>query len=230
MDIKEIRYINLRKNIGKRVLMELLLRKSRYPVKRVDGVVWDENISEYRDVVKNGLEDYVREESIGRQKGVIGCWIAHTNALKDVRVEDGVTVVLEDDFVCKRDFFDHALSMINKFDRDFDVVIFDPSGSGPISSDFVRPGIYKLKGHSYPHYFGAHCLFVNNRSIQKILKIKEKSAIKDYDGFLLYNTEINSFVFYTGRSRAAWLGSNISGNNSTLIFLYGMRRWFNFRE
>lgn len=230
MDIKEIRYINLRKNTIKRLLMELLLRKLKYPKEWVEGVVWDESKSEYRDLVKNGLEDYAKRESISRQKGIIGCWIAHTYALKDVRHDNGITVVLEDDFVCKKDFFDYALSMIRRFDRDFDVIIFDPSGTGPMSADFVGTGICKLKGHSYPYYFGSHCLFINNRSIQRILKIKEKSLIKDYDGFLLCNKEIDSYVFYTGKSKTVLFGSDISQINSLFILLRGLKIWFSFRK
>lgn len=230
MDIKEIRFINLRKNIGKRVLMGLLLRKLKYPKKRVDGVVWDGNKSECSNLVKNGLEDYLKKERISRQRGVIGCWIAHTNALKDVESDEGITVVLEDDFVCKKDFFDNALAMIAECGRNFDVLIFDPSGTGPRSEDFIKPGIYKLKGHSYPYYHGSHCLFVNNRSIQKILMIKEKTPIKDYDGFLLYNNEINSYVFYTGKSGTVLFGSDVSGISGLHVLLRGLKKWLDFRK
>lgn len=230
MDIKEIRYINLSKNIGKRIFMVLTLIGVKYPKKRIEGVVWNKEKNKYVGLVKNGLEDYVKEKDIKTQNGIIGCWLAHTNAIKDVEYDSGMTVILEDDFVCKKDFFEHAITMVNQFDLDFDVIFFDPSGTGPRSEDFVRLGVYDTKGYSYPYYFGSQCLFINNRSISKILRLKDKSQIRDYDGFLLYNKEINTYIFYTGKSKAVRFGSDTYGKSSVFIFLYGLKKWFEFRK
>jgi GR25 family glycosyltransferase involved in LPS biosynthesis len=210
MEIKQIRYINIEKNIGRKYLIEKLLAKFNFPFSRVPGVTYEVGNPDFEKYVVCGLEQYVREKPYSRQKGVIGCWIAHSKALENVTEQDGITVVLEDDFVCRAHFFNKAMQMVNEFKRDFDVIMFDPFGKGPLESHKIVKNIYDPQGATFPLYHGAQCLFVNNKSIPKILDAKLTSQIRDYDGYLFYNDKnIVSYVFYTGASSAIKLGSDI---------------------
>ncbi|WGL17554.1 hypothetical protein PVT68_04495 [Microbulbifer bruguierae] len=208
--------------------MNLNFFGSGYTLQRINGVEYDQEYGDHivHDTVD--LEDYLQRENVQRQNGVIGCWLAHTRAIENTRADDGLTVVLEDDFMFRKDFFRKSIDMIINFKRDFDVLIFDPSGLGPKREHFLEPGIFNAKGSSYPYFYGSHCLFYNRRSIPKILKIKQKSKISDYDGFLLSNTSIKTYIFYTGESMGISLGSNISGSSSLTSFLLGIRNRFKF--
>jgi GR25 family glycosyltransferase involved in LPS biosynthesis len=156
------------------------------------------------------MEYLKKEENKCRYKGVIGCWIAHSRILEPIKERVGITVILEDDFVCKKDFFENALRMVNSFDKDFDVVIFDPFGEGPLGMHRVAENIYTANKYTYPYYHGIHCMFVRNDRIPKILEAKLNSQILDYDAFLLIDANIDSYIFYTGACGTRLLQSDIT--------------------
>lgn len=206
MKITSIIYINLKKNWHRRLFIKSLLASSTYKVSRCEGVKYNYE-SRYDYYVNKGVAPYL---SMDRANGVIGCWIAHSHALEMITVEDGVTVIIEDDFICQMNFFETALKMINNFDQDFDAILFDTWGSGPLEVHKISENIYDTRNHSYPFYGGTHCLFINNAKISKILNIKHNSQVKDYDGFLLGSVDIKTFVFYTGQSANRNVGSDIN--------------------
>jgi hypothetical protein len=218
------------KNLLKRKLMRQQLLKYPYPFKWVPGVLYYSSDPAFSKYTKNGVESYVPHS---RLNGVVGCWIAHSHAIEDVTETEGVTIILEDDFVCRPSFFDKALTMLERFDRDFDIIFFDPRGSGGVDIHLVYPNIYRPM-NSFPsyefcgpqYYCGSQCLFINNRSISKILNIKLECAIKDIDGFLLMQKDLNTYVFYTGISKALWLGSDIEeGCSSDSISGSALDEW-----
>lgn len=219
----------MQKNKGKRFFIRLLLKKFPYKIRWVPGVVYQPENNEFDKYLTKGLEDYLIEKPISRIKGVIGCWIAHSKALEDISQEEGITVVLEDDFICTPTFFQVALDIINKFNHPFDVMVFDPRGCGPIEEHMVTEDIFDPKGISHPYYMGSQCLFVNNKSVNKILTEKLNSKIKDYDGYLLYNNSIKTYVCYTGLSKNLWFGSDIEGGNSLYTFTKGLIEWMKFK-
>lgn len=231
MEIKQIKYISMRKNIIKRILLNILLRKFPYQKSWIKGVKYDKANPAYKKYMKHGTEDYLHSNSLTRPNGangVIGCWIAHSHAIENITDIDGITVVLEDDFACKASFFKAALDMIEKFDRDFDVIVFDPRGDAPPPSYFIKPNICETKETCIPYFIGAQCLFINNKSIEKILNIKLNSKVKDVDGFLFANPNINTYAFYTGLSHAQWFGSDTMGINSFQILKRGIKDWWKY--
>lgn len=229
MEIKSIKYISLQRNYTKRFLLRLLLRNEPYPNEFVSGVTYDDHNLTQKKYLSNPVGDYLNEIEVFRKHAIIGCWIAHSHALENVIDKDGLTVVLEDDFICKPSFFGRALDMIKNFDRDFDVIIFDPRGTGPCAHHCIGVDKYATQGSTYPEYAGSQCLFVNNRSITKILDIKLSSRIEDIDGFLMSHRQINTFIFYTGLSKALWLGSDRMRINSIFIRATGAVEWLKYR-
>jgi GR25 family glycosyltransferase involved in LPS biosynthesis len=205
--ITSIRYINLAKNWHRNLFIKLLLRGLPFPVLRYDGVIFKGNEEQYSSYVKHGIFNLLGKE---RQPGVAGCWIAHSKVIEDVTDTEGITVVLEDDFVCKADFFETALEMIRTFSQEFDIIVFDPWGQGPVAVDRITENVYAPREYGYPYYAGAHCLFVNNASIQKILSIKLNSQITDFDRFLIESRKLNVYLFYTGKCAARGIGSDIT--------------------
>jgi hypothetical protein len=119
-------------------------------------------------------------------------------------------VVLEDDFVCRPKFFENALRMVNAFDRDFDVILFDPWGTGPLAKHKIAENIYFPANCTYPYYGGSHCLFINNTRIPRILEAKLTSEVMDYDGFLLGSGKIDTYIFYTKECATQPFGSDIT--------------------
>jgi hypothetical protein len=158
---------------------------------------------------------------------VVGCWIAHSRALESITERQGITVVVEDDFICTDDFFDRALKMINSFDLDFDVIVFDPWGEGPQEEHRVSDDIYRPRNCLPFSYVGTQCLFINNHKIPNILESKLNSKIRDYDNFLFANHKINCYVFYTGLSGTRHIGSDIRSKWSVGI-LGEIWRWLAF--
>lgn len=227
--ITAIKYINMDKCIEKRFLIEKLFSKFPFfPKQRIAGVQYAMSPESYAKYLTQGVAQYIMDDSEARQHGAIGCWIAHVKALESVDTASGYTVVLEDDFVCKDDFFEKALAMLNEFDRDFDVAIFDPNGEGPSPEHRISSGIYDVEGCSFPQYFGSHCLFYNNSKIPKILNSIFSSQIRDYDGFLLCNELLSSYVFYTGSSKTVYFYSDIEGKPQKNSFWKGMTEWINY--
>lgn len=212
MDIRGIRYINLPADTLRRALLTRLLRSFPYEYRLVPAVAYDPAEPKLEKYLAAGIEPYVTMEPPPRMRGIIGLWISHSMALESIDQEDGITIILEDDFVCKPDFFDVALKMVNDFGRDFDVILFDPEGSGPREAHRIAPGIYQSDGETYPAYHGSHCMFVNNRSVRKILRLKQTHPAKDIDGFLLERgKDLDAFLFYTGKCQQLWLGTNLEG-------------------
>lgn len=227
--ITSIKYINMDKNFGKNWFMKHLLRGMSFEYERIPGVKYDQNCPDLSRHLINGVEPYLLNRSHSRVMGVIGCWIAHTNALQKIKEVDGITVVLEDDFICGPDFFALAQKKISEFKKEFDVIVFDPRGIGPLKHDFVESGIYKSNKRAHPYYVGTQCVFVNNSSVAKILAAKEQSPIKDYDGYLIAHDKINTYIFYTGKSQSVWFGSDIEGGNNIVTFIKGIIGWSLFK-
>lgn len=225
--IRRILYINMPGDFFRRSLLKLLLRKLPYRHHWIRGVAYDVNNLAQQKYVAGGVQQYLSEQPI-RSKGVVGLWIAHSLALEAIEEREGITVIVEDDFVCRADFFEVAQRMVNDFDRQFDVIMFDCLGSGPLESHKISTNVYQSEGETFPVYWGSHCLFVNNRSIEKILKAKQVWPAKDIDGFHLERSSgLDVFLFYTGRCTQIYFGSRISGTGQTVkSFIRGLTTWF----
>lgn len=228
--IKSIKYISLKKDLIRRVLLRTQLWLLPCKKKWIHGVVYDAKNPVHKEYIKKGCLPYLKEKMHHhRQKGVVGCWMAHTHALEDIKDRDGISIILEDDFVCKPGFFKKAIKMLQGFDREFDIIVFDPSGSGPLPEHRIRNNIYTNNGGTYPLYWGSHCLFINNRSVPKILDVKRYSQICDYDGFLMTNTELKIYLFYSHMSTVINFGSNIFAGNPKKKYLIGILNWIQHR-
>lgn len=222
MEITSIRYINLVKNWHRKLFIKLLLRSVPYKTFRCPGVKFDSKNNAYDKYTKHGFKPYLESEHKHRSNGVIGCWIAHSLAIEDITEENGITVVLEDDFVCKSHFFKNALNMVNSFDREFDIIIFDTWGTGPFEIHKISENIYSPKKITFPYYAGSHCLFVNNARIFKILEAKLNVQVADYDGFLIGSDKLDTYVFYTGDCASRAIGSDITINKRSNYDLLGI--------
>jgi len=182
-----------------------------YPSRLVPGVIYDSDNPEFEPYTRGGLNQYLLDYP-QRKNGVVGLWIANSKAIEDVVDRDGVTVVLEDDFVCKSSFFDTAREMLGRFDRHFDIIMFDCMGK-PREAHKIAKNVYRSDGETFPTYHASHVLFVNNRSIPKILEAKQKFPVMDLDGFFLQPwTGLEVYQFYTGKSRQLYFGSHISNS------------------
>lgn len=228
MKISSIKYINMDKDKEKLYLIDKLLKKFPYSRQRVAGVQCSDPLIPVNRYLKHGLLPYLQIDTEARQKGALGCWIAHANALESITSTDGITVVLEDDFVCKDGFFERALKMIENFDRDFDVIMFDPKGDGPLERHSIARDIYDVEGYSFPEYVGSHCLFYNNQRVPFILDTMLNSFVRDFDGFLLVEEKIKCYVFYTGMSRSVYFYSDVLGIKQENSFWHGVTEWIDF--
>jgi len=223
MEITSIRYVNMDKNWHKNLFMKLLLRSKPYKNFRIPGVKFDNGNNKYDKYLKQGIHPYLQsEDHKNRFNGVVGCWIAHSLALENVTEQHGITVVLEDDFVCYFNFFENALKMVKSFHKDFDIILFDTWGTGPFEMHRISENVYSPKSHSYPYYGGTHCLFVNNAKISKIIESKVNSQVMDYDGFLLASSKLDTFIFYTGDCASRNIGSDITNYNKSTYDLLGI--------
>lgn len=198
------------KNWHRKLFINLLLKAVPYKIMRAPGVKYSPEDSSFDKYLKNGIAAYLDNAAESRIRGVVGCWIAHTRIMESVKERTGITVVLEDDFICKDNFFQDTLKLVNAFDKDFDIIIVDPWGMGPLGMHKVSDGVYASHGYSYPYYAGAHCLFVNNARIPAILETIFSSPVYDYDGLLLNTSKLNVFMFYTGKCSVRTVGSDIA--------------------
>jgi hypothetical protein len=207
MNITSIRYINMDQNWHRKLFMKSLLKPMSYKVVRCPGVKFDIENKAYDKYLKCGVDANLES---AKANGVVGCWIAHSHALEEVTEQEGITIVLEDDFICKAQFLENALKMVNAFDKDFDVILFDTWGAGPLEAHKIAEDIYHTQNYGFPYYGGTHCLFVNNARIPKILDAKLNSQVMDYDGFLLTSGKLNTYVFHTGECSLRTTGSDIN--------------------
>jgi len=232
--IKTVRYISLKSDFIKRCLLRTQLRSLPCEKKWIPGVKYDANNSIYDKYTKNGFESYLSEGWHPRRRGgVAGCWIAHSHALESITDCDGISIILEDDFVCKPGFFNKAIKMLSEFEQEFDIIIFDPSGTGPLQEHCISKDIYANNGGVWPVYWGTHCLFINNKSISKIIDTKLNSQISDYDGYLLTNSKLKIYLFYSHMCTANDFGSNINRSSpifSILKYLFGIYNWLKCKK
>ena len=221
MNISSVRYINLDKNWHRRLLVQSVLKNVNYPIIRSPGIVYQPGKQDYDKYAAQGVEDYLAD--LKRKRGVVGCWIAHIKTLESIRERQGITVVIEDDFICAPHFFDVALQMIRDFKDPFDVIVFDTWGEGPLEQHKIKENIYFPANYSYPYYGGTHCLFINNAGIPKIIQAAMSSKIKDYDGYLFRSEGFSTYIFYTSLCGTRYLGSDISGEYKVNLYLEILR-------
>lgn len=224
IEITSVRYISLPKDTLRRIFLSFTLRCIKYKKTWVPGVDVMKNPGLIEACKKKGFSDTLRSpEHAFRRLGVAGCWLAHTGVIKSITEREGYTVVLEDDFICHPHFFERANEMIGNFSYDFDVALFDTGGEGPVAADKVADRIYKTNNISHPIYRGAHCLFINNKNIDKILLAINESPIHDYDGFLLHCGALRNFIFFTDLCSVVNFGSHTSNCENNI---YGIFDWF----
>jgi hypothetical protein len=231
--IKAVRYISLKKDLLRRVLLRIQLRSLKCDKKWICGVNYEASNPIYNKYTKMGFEPYLSEiEQQGRIKGVAGCWIAHSHALEDITDRDGISIILEDDFMCRPGFFKKAMEMINQLGQEFDVIVFDPLGTGPLPEHLISKDIYTNNGGSWPFYVGSHCLFINNRNIPKILDDKLNTQIKDFDGFLFMNTKLKVYLFYSHMCSSNYYGSSITNDytSSWINHINGILKLLKYRQ
>lgn len=226
LKITSIRYINLKQNWHRRMMIKPLLKNLSFPIIRSPGVVFNFNDLGFQKYLTHGVEEYL--VGTKEEKGVIGCWIAHLKTLESISERSGITVILEDDFVCTDNFFSKAIKMVNDFDYEFDVIAFDTRGDGPLEEQRIAENIYKPKKYFQKYstgvQFGAQCLFINNSKIPLLIELLLNSKIQDYDCFLFSSHNINCFLFYTWLSNSRHLGSNIRSNSNFVMF-FEIWRW-----
>lgn len=209
--IFEIIYINLCKNLFRRIYIITLLYWRRIPFRRIPGVRYSASCSRYQYYTRQGFFDYLfSPENSHRFNGVVGCWIAHVSAIESISCDYGITMIIEDDFYFDGHFIAMAERMIENFDRDFDILLFDPWGAGPLVDHQIGDGIYKIHGSPIGLYGGTHCVFINNIKRERILDEIRRSKIRDYDSFILENSSLDIFIFYTYRSSVINFRSNIT--------------------
>jgi GR25 family glycosyltransferase involved in LPS biosynthesis len=208
IDITGIKYINLNRNWHRHLFLKLHLMPFRYPKQKIKGVIIRPDDHEMQEHLQHGVHYSVQLDTTKGQ-GLAGCWIAHSHALQAIENNIGITAILEDDFICTKDFFSSALRLIKELNTEFDVIIFDPVGTGPLEIHKVADGVYQPRAHLYPYYYGTHCLFINNASKSKILAAKQLSQLSEYEHFLLENNAIKTLICYTGKSGSRNIGSDI---------------------
>lgn len=213
MKITNIKYINLKKNSGRNKYMRRLLNLFAYNYQRIPGVLVTPDAIGLQKYLTKGIDPNLGSL---RSNGVVGCWIAHCRALESIHDSEGITVILEDDFACTEDFFDSALAQIGEFNYKFDIILFDTYGRGPLAIHKVQEGAYKVTNRPDGFYGGTHCIFVRNESAPKILKKLLDSQVTDYDKFLLSNTDLSNYVFYSGKCSIRDFGSDITPTSTTL--------------
>ena len=84
VSIRQVMYINLRKNLVKKWMIKWMLSRCSYATRRVEGVLFDSENSTHVEYVENGFEEYLLSVSEERKAGVAGCWIAHVSALESM--------------------------------------------------------------------------------------------------------------------------------------------------
>jgi glycosyltransferase involved in cell wall biosynthesis/GR25 family glycosyltransferase involved in LPS biosynthesis len=208
MEIKKVFFISLKQDKLRRFLLSCLLSRFHYPTKWIAAERYEPSNRSHERFIKSGIMPYVKGNP-ALSPGVLGAWLSHWKALEHITFDDGVSVILEDDFACRDLFFEKALKMINNFGQDFDVIMFDMAGEGPHLKHQLSPGVFATSGATFPDYFGAHCLFVNNRSVKKILRSMSKTKAHDPDGFYLMKMNgLSNYAFYTGISTTFFWGSH----------------------
>jgi len=208
VNIQKVFFISLKQDKLRRLLLRCLLARFPYPTRWIKGERYDPSNRSQERFIRSGIMHYVKANP-ALLPGVLGAWISHWKALEHITFDEGVSVILEDDFACSKLFFEKALQMINSFGQDFDVIMFDMAGEGPHLKHQLSPGVFATIGATFPDYFGAHCLFVNNKSVKKILRSISKTRAHDPDGFyLMKNNGLRNYAFYTGLSTTFFWGSH----------------------
>ncbi|WP_018275061.1 hypothetical protein WKI13_11190 [Teredinibacter turnerae] len=214
IDVKSIRYISMPNNIGRRALLRLLLM--RIPLKQtwVKGVNYQANSIEHQRTTERGVREYVEDLGESARAGIVGCWIAHNNALKSIKDKSGFTLVIEDDLIFRNDFIAAIKNTLRNYREHFDIAFIDPNGDGPLAKDKIKEGIYNPNFQCYPAYWGAHCMLVRNSSVNNIVEMMSDCKVEDVDGFLICHPKIKTIAVYTHKARTIYFGSNVRGAKS----------------
>jgi hypothetical protein len=180
------------------------INKLPIPFLRTEGVVVT-TVEPYR------VEDYIEHGSL-RHRGIVGCFLAHRNALANLlelaqcrRFDaDDYVLVIEDDVRIDARFLDHVMRLP---DCGFaDLVFFDIAnlaGKNP-----KEPGVDLDRSHlvderndlyyvydSFPAFMGAFCYAVKTKRLRVIVdRLDKTQTYKDVDGFYYQNFRCYAYI------------------------------------
>jgi GR25 family glycosyltransferase involved in LPS biosynthesis len=195
MKITSCSYINMDHRIDKKVNMLIQLNKCPLyiPIFRFSGL----NIDNYTDYP---VHNYIQTGS-QMHKGVIGCWFAHKNLIKnflDDYNNEGWTLILEDDVIIDPSFWPYLESLCPIDDSD---MIFFDTCNVLIDEKFIIDktlNIYNIYT-SFPVFVGTHCYAIRNSSLNKVYNILDGvTTFKDIDGYYFGNNEIIKYNYQSG--------------------------------
>jgi len=199
MQISNITYINMEHRVDKYQHLIESLKYCPLPIFHTPGVI-------AHDFEKYPAFDYVTKN---RQKyqGVIGCFLAHKNALKNLLSAQNnpneYSMVLEDDIIIDMPFWPFVQELPDI--KDADIIFFD-SGDNRHLTEFPKyctdPVCYRRFYKSWPQFVGTHCYAIRNSNLPKIIDFLENTTkYKDLDGHYFGHRAFTNYCFQTGLTR-----------------------------
>ena len=202
-----VRYINLDERKDRKKHIETLLGRFNVNYKRINATKFKSingATEEEITIFKRGVESYLISEEFHKNRfnGVIGCYMSHIRAIKDINTNDNkLQLIFEDDIqITSIRFFLSIKSKIKHLPRNWDICLIDCQGDY-IKNDKIKSFLYMPKG-TYPDYNGAYAVLINQKRKNHILKAFEENPIRDYDSLLTWNTTaINTYIIITNYIR-----------------------------
>ena len=199
MQFSNLTYINMDHRIDKYAHLMESLRYCPINGFKTSGVI-AHNFKDYPAL------DYVTKNQ-QKYQGVIGCFLAHTNALENLLSAQNnpneYSMVLEDDIIIDPMFWVFLEELPDI--KDADIIFFD-SGDNRHLKDFPKyctnPVCYRKFHKSWPQFVGTHCYAIRNSNLPKIIAfLKETKAYKDLDGHYFGHRDFTNYCFQTGLTR-----------------------------
>lgn len=183
--IDKIYVINLDESSQRLKDITRSLKRENMEFERVSGVV-----GKKLDKKKLIAENIVENKKL--KKGEIGCALSHIKIWNKAVKENQNILVLEDDVIIKKNFWENFNKIQSQIPADFDIVYLGGSNiyGTKISENIIRPKSNKKKDTTNS---GTYAMLINKKSIHKLLKMSkplthaiDMQIKKDFDKFKVY--------------------------------------------
>ena len=213
--IGKIVYINLDKRVRKKNYMERMLPRLDIPFERFPAIQPSElslvgQAGEYCSFFEKAsprVSSYIvgPQKSVGRGRGVFGCYLSHYKVLEDNLDNASMLLILEDDAIVKPEDIAFAEGYIsNRPDKDWDIIRSLKREHTRKKIKFKnrlykfncpnRQSVFVSKGKRRNRiHGGTHFCLINKSKTRKILEYLKEERVYNIDS--IYSTDrINSYA------------------------------------
>jgi GR25 family glycosyltransferase involved in LPS biosynthesis len=182
-------------NIDRLKNIEEQQNKNNIYIQKIDAV--NGSLLNQDDLIRDNILDVRFKEGTSKRKNEIGCYLSHLKIYKTVlnsNKVDGITIVLEDDFIINtNNFYESIENIINELrDIDYDIVYLGNTFGN--AGEQYKNNIYYVDKNN--KILGTYGYLINNKNAKKIYELTKfvDTQIDEKINNLIKENKLNAFI------------------------------------